>query len=166
MLTQAGPGFAEAAVTVLVDGLGFEPDLSRSPDKAGDDLESGGGGSGRPWIVAAGLSDSDCEQLLRCLPKQSELYARPAGTVSKNANLVRVPRWDSNSGGSTINSSSALRASRDPATSNPRGLALTAITSRLGGNDKTAVPMLGTSKAACVSGLVSDIIRCPESRLS
>lgn len=101
VLTQAGPGFAEAAVTVLVDGLGFEPDLSRSPDKAaGDDLESGGGGgSGRPWVVAAGLSDSDCEQLLRCLPKQSELYARPAGTMSKNANMVRVPRWDSSSGG-------------------------------------------------------------------
>eukprot|EP01048_Picozoa_sp_COSAG05_P012190 COSAG05_NODE_1202_length_5536_cov_1.814420_2_plen_316_part_00 len=92
VLTQAAPGFAEAAVNVLVEGLGFQPDLRGSSGIGGSDLESGG--CGRSWLVAAGLTDSECGSLLAILPKQSDLYARPTGTVTKHSNMVRVPWWD------------------------------------------------------------------------
>ena len=73
------------------------PDYPESESDDDEDEDEKECDTARMFVRCVHFLPSDCEQLLRCLPKQSELYARPAGTISKNA--VRVPRWDSNNGG-------------------------------------------------------------------
>ena len=113
VLTQAGGlGFAEAAVELLVEGLGFQ-------HSAPEDIEGQSDGSHvrsssrtqhqcsgvlvawdsawiwivQVWVVSANLSDDEIQILLELLPPSSELYARASGT-RRVGSVQRRDDWD------------------------------------------------------------------------
>lgn len=87
VLTQAGGlSFAEAAVELLTEGLGFErPPPADLEQQAAD-------GSAREWVVWGALSDAEIGILLGYFPAPSDLFARAAGDREPGG-LARREDW-------------------------------------------------------------------------